>query len=140
MKRTIIGTATAACVLFSLAASVALAHQSTKGEAGSRSGSWLKVSDGVRIARVARPVAKGPEFAILQLTDDTYHEFQKDPKAFVNKYQVFSNPVKDLPDCVVPSSEKQKQTSGDLGWYVMMPHWPASNARCVVYSGIDPSD
>ena len=140
MKRTIIGTATVTCFLLILAASVALSHQSAEGEADSQSGTWLKLSEGVNVARVARPVAKAPEFAILQLTDDAYREFQKDPKAFVNKYKVFSKPVNELPDCIGPSPEKQKPTSGDPAWYVMMPHWPASNARCVIYSGIDPSD
>lgn len=140
MKRTIIGMATVACVLLILVASVALSHQNAEGEADSQSGSWSKLSEGVNVARVARPVAKGPEFAILQLTDDANREFQKDPKAFVNKYKVFSKPVNELPDCIGPSPEKQKQTSGDPQWYVMMPHWPASNARCVIYSGIDPAD
>jgi hypothetical protein len=139
MKRTIIGLATVACVLLILVASVALSYQSAEGEADSRSGSWLKVSEGVNVARVSRPVAKGPEFAILQLTDDTYREFQKDPKTFVNKYKVFSKPVNNLPDCIGPSPEKQKQTGDDPVWYVMMPHWPESNARCVVYTGVDPS-
>ena len=140
MKRTIFGIATGACVLLILVASVVLSHQSAEGEADSQSGSWSKLSEGVNVARVARPLAKGPEFAILQLTDDANREFQKDPKAFVNKYKVFSKPVNELPDCIGPSPEKQKQTSGDPQWYVMMPHWPASNARCVIYSGIDPSD
>lgn len=140
MKRTIIGTATVACVLLILVASVALSYQSAEGEADSQSGSWSKLSEGVSVARVARPVAQGPEFAILQLTDDAYGEFQKDPKTFVNKYKVFSKPVNSLPDCIVPSPEKQKQTSGDPAWYVMMPHWPASNARCVIYPGVDPSE
>jgi hypothetical protein len=140
MKRTIIGMATVACVLLILVASVALSHQNAEGEADSQSGSWSKLSEGVNVARVARPLAKGPEFAILQLTDDANREFQKDPKAFVNKYKVFSKPVNELPDCIGPSPEKQKQTSGDPQWYVMIPHWPASNARCVIYSGIDPAD
>lgn len=140
MKQTIIGPATLACVLLILVASVALSYQSAEGEADSQSGAWSKLSEGVNVARVARPVAQGPEFAILQLTDDTYGQFQKDPKTFVNKYKVFSKPVNTLPDCIGPSPEKQKQTSGDPVWYVMMPHWPASNARCVIYSGIDPSD
>jgi hypothetical protein len=140
MKRTIIGPATLACVLLILVASVALSYKSAEGEADSQSGSWSKISEGINVARVSRPVAKGPEFAILQLTDDTYREFQKDPKAFVNKYKVFSKPVNTLPDCIGPSPEKQKQTSDDPAWYVMMPHWPASNARCVIYPGVDPSD
>ena len=139
MKRRIIGTVTVASVLLILVASVTLSYQSAEGEADSRSGSWSKLSEGVNVAKVSRSVAKGPEFAILQLTDDTYREFQKDPKAFVNKYKVFSKPVNNLPDCIGPSPEKQKQTSDDPGWYVMMPHWPESNARCVVYTGVDPS-
>jgi len=140
MRRTIIGLATVACVLLILVASMALSYQSAEGGADSQSGSWSKLSEGVNVARVARPVAKGPEFAILQLTDDAYREFQKDHKAFVNKYKVFSKSVNQLPDCIGPSPEKQKQTSDDPQWYVMMPHWPSSNGRCVIYSGIDPAD
>jgi hypothetical protein len=66
MKRTIIGIATGACVLLILVASVVLSHQSAEGEADSQSGSWSKLSEGVNVARVARPLAKGPEFAILK--------------------------------------------------------------------------
>jgi len=139
MKLSISRRASLACFLLILVASVALAYKSTEGEGDSRSGSWSKLSEGVNVFRVSRPVAKGPEFAILQLTDDTYREFQKEPKTFVNKYKVFSKPVNNLPDCIGPSPEKQKQTSDDSGWYVMMPHWPESNARCVVYTGVDPS-
>lgn len=140
MKRSTSRRASLACFLLILVASVALAYKSTLDEEDSRSGSWLKLSEGVNVFRVSRPVAKGPEFAILRLTDDTYREFQKDHKTFVNKYHVFSKLVNNLPDCIGPSPEKQKPTSDDPEWYVMMPHWPESNARCVVYTGVDPSD
>jgi hypothetical protein len=144
MKRTTIGTATIVCVLFILVSKVTLAQQSTNSQdAGSnlsdKKGPWLEFADGVRVAKVAKPADGQPEFAILHLNDATYHEFQKDPKAFVNKYQIFDKKVNVLPNCsMVPATPQQ---GGDADWYVMMPHWPASNARCMtLLGGTEPSD
>jgi hypothetical protein len=135
---------TVVCILFVLVSTVALAQQSTKGEdAGSnvsdKKGPWLEVADGVKLARVARLTDAEPEFAILHLSDATYHEFQKDPKAFVNKYRVFDKNVNVLPGCSMVSPKAQQ--GGNPDWYVMMPHWPSSNALCVtLLERPEPSD
>src|SRR5215475_5158464 len=144
MKRTTIGITTVVCVLFALVSTVALAQQSaTGGDAGSnvsdKKGPWLEVADGVTVAKVARLSDGEPEFAILHLSDAKYREFQKDPKAFVNKYHVFNKNVNVLPGCSMISPMAQQSDNAD--WYVMMPHWPASNARCVTLLGRpEPSD
>lgn len=135
MKRTIIGTATVACVLFLLVASVALAQQSTKGQdagpnVSEKKGPWVEVAEGVGVAKVERPKGGQPEFAILHLSDATYGEFQKDRMGFVNKYQIFDNKVNVFPDCAA----SPKQQGGDPDWYVMIAHWPSSNARCMTLS------
>jgi hypothetical protein len=144
MKRTTIAITTIVCVLFVLVSTVALAQQSAKGEdAGSnvsdKKGPWLDVADGVKVARVARLTDGQPEFAILHLSDATYREFQKDPKAFVNKYQVFDKKVNDLPGCSMVSPTAQQ--GGNPDWYVMIGHWPSSNGRCMTLLGRpEPSD
>ena len=143
MKRTTMEITTLMCVLFVLVSTVALAQQSAKGgdaasNVSDKKGPWLDVADGVKVARLARLTDGEPEFAILQLSDATYREFQKDPKTFVNKYQVFNKNVNVLPGCSMVSPTQQ---GGNPDWYVMIPHWPSSNARCVTLLGRpEPSD
>lgn len=137
MTRTTICTATIACVLFLPVSRVGHAQDVTK-DKDACSGQWKPLVDGVCVVRVARPANLEPEFAILRLTDATYRTFQNVRKEFVNKNQVFSKPVIDLPPCIM--SPANHQTSGDPDWYVVMSHWPPSNARCVVFPGAAPSD
>jgi hypothetical protein len=104
----------------------------------SRHGSWKLLADGVWEAKVPRYSAdvneKGnPEFAVLRLTADTYAEFQKDHVAFLNKYHVFGKDVLKEDDCSEAKAKNEKPANAF--YYLAVPHWPSSTARCEAYPG-----
>ncbi len=115
---------------------------------------WNKVGDGVWEAKVPRfsnddEGKYKPEFAIVRLTAEKYEEFQKSKKEdFLNKYTIFTYPVKKLSSCAASKPKKDEpkkakemkgSTGGDEGgepyWYLAIAHWPGSTAACRAYSG-----
>ena len=139
MKGTII-TAIVACVLSLVVPEVALAQESTKGSAhagpdtSDKLKPWVRIDDGVRVTRVPRPNEKDPEFAILQLSEAKYDQFQKDPREFVNKYRIFKKQVNSLLKFGEEASPKPPQ-GADPDQYVIIAHWPTSNALYTTATG-----
>lgn len=104
----------------------------------SKHGIWKQLSDGVWEAKVPRYSSDAtengnPEFAVLRLTDDTYAEFQKDHVAFLNKYHVFRKAVRKQDEC--PEAKAKDEKKAGAFYYLMVPHWPTSTARCQAYPG-----
>jgi hypothetical protein len=98
---------------------------------------WLEKAPGVKVTTVPRPQDGQPEFAILQLKADAYKEFQKDPKEFLNKLKIFSKPIYKVSTCPRAAS-KTDPAPDETYYYVVITHWPTSDAAYQVYEGWSP--
>ena len=56
---------------------------------------WQSLEDGVQVFKMWESVGPDqPQVAILQLTNEKYEEFKKDPKAFVDGHNIFPEKVR----------------------------------------------
>ena len=131
----------AVAVLMSLAVSVPVsAQEAAKNETdqssvkkSSKPRSWTERGKGIRVTYISsfKPDSE-PEFAILRLAAAEYKEFQENPKDWVNDHHIFKAQVRHLESC--SATKPQKDPPGDEPfWYIMLPHYPSSNAMCVSY-------
>jgi len=95
-------------------------------------GGWVQLASGVRVLRMwetKNGPKKWPEIAALELSDSQYADFKKDVSGFLNKQQVFSQPVQpgatnnELP--MSPSSTKHN------GWNSICAHTMTSASICI---------
>ena len=93
----------------------------------SRSARWIGKNRWFKSGAIKRREREGPEFAILDLSEEKYENFKETPKEFVNKYKIFSQPVRELKACCSSeTTEKKEKASKDP--YVVVSLWPGSKA------------
>jgi hypothetical protein len=99
---------------------------------------WIEGPPGVMFVVVPQPEKNEPEFVILQLKPDAYKEFLKDKEKFLNRLQehfkIVSKPIRKLSTCPLPES-KDDPPPDKTYHYVVITHWPTSDAAYQVYEG-----
>jgi len=147
MKKTIEATAVVFCLLFFLLSRPALAQEASQHKSGqmgqeekpeqkmhkAKVGGWIHLADGLDVVRIKRLEREGPEFAILDLSEEKYEDFKETPKEFVNKYKIFSQPVRELKACCSSETTEKKEKASDKDPYVVVSHWPGSKATYATF-------
>jgi hypothetical protein len=68
-----------------------------------------------------------PEVAVIVMTSGAHKEFHKNAAAFLNKYNVFSKPVRttNQPECIIAPEDKDQEATA-LSWVTYTHHTAGS--------------
>ena len=88
---------------------------------------WTVLKNGAQVLRLWDSVGpKWPQVAVLRLSEDECETFLKDPKSYVNGFEVFYPPVRAVAPAGLMQIERDTSDNRAREWAVVIYHTPNS--------------
>jgi hypothetical protein len=84
----------------------------------------------LEVVRIPARNDEEPEFALLKMSNDWYLEVKRDPKEFLEKYEIFERRLNGV-TLVEPVQPSVSLSAGDGEGYWFL--WPSHTKICVVH-------